>query len=707
VCRGRGAEGDPCHATRPCDNNLTCEAFTHMCRAPGGVGDACHATRPCNKSLACASGVHKCFHAPRLACEPCVSTADCSSGQSCQMYYHICRGTSDFEITVKWAPSPAGVKAASSKVKDAMTKAVDRWRRVIRDHLHVLKATMPKGGHADYKIEWASGVLPAGSEWNDLMIVVRIAGPNESDSFKAGSTTIAHARPAFDDVHRMPRLGVIEINQDLMDSDTPKYTEEVLMHEIGHVLGMNAGNFRRMNLLSADGKFFVGENAVEAYKSLGGKGSVPLQWDEADGKKPGGHWDPNAVKTELMDPQADQFSLLGVPIVANMPTSKLTLGALRDFGYTVNDCEAQPVELKPGAKSGPEGRIPRPTNPREDYLGEITPSEGHWGTWREPVWCPEGTWAAGFSQRVEADQGGGDDSALNSVRLHCRSRNGGTITTISSHEGWWGDWSDPLYCQGEEYIRSALLRVEPDQGGGDDSAATDFRPACETGPLVAPNGLKWGTYSNINAGTCPNGTAVCGLSIRLEDKQAADVDDSAMNGIRLQCCYEPKAYRSLFGPPGPANDSIAVRAGPGKTVAFYSPTHKRFLRMQSATVIDSNSPADGSSKLPSDWTWERWKVVKAGSGADEIALHNVGHGRYLQMDKSGVMSGTDKTVALNNAKAYFTVQDLGGGEVALYSSYHKRYVRMNDKGMIDTSASADGKLAASSQWERFKLVDAP
>ena len=47
------------------------------------------------------------------------------------------------------------------------------------------------------------------------------------------------------------------------------------------------------------------------------------------------------------------------------------------------------------------------------------------------------------------------------------------------------------------------------------------------------NAGTWGTEGSMVA--CPDGTAVCGLSIRVEDLQA-DGDDSAMNGLALHCC---------------------------------------------------------------------------------------------------------------------------------------------------------------------------
>ena len=42
-----------------------------------------------------------------------------------------------------------------------------------------------------------------------------------------------------------------------------------------------------------------------------------------------------------------------------------------------------------------------------------------WGSWREASYCPANYYVCGLSQRVEGNQGRGDDTALNSVALEC------------------------------------------------------------------------------------------------------------------------------------------------------------------------------------------------------------------------------------------------------------------------------------------------
>ena len=44
---------------------------------------------------------------------------------------------------------------------------------------------------------------------------------------------------------------------------------------------------------------------------------------------------------------------------------------------------------------------------------------GPWGRWRKASYCPPNYYVCGLSQRVEGEQGRGDDTALNDISLEC------------------------------------------------------------------------------------------------------------------------------------------------------------------------------------------------------------------------------------------------------------------------------------------------
>ncbi|TKD09490.1 hypothetical protein [Polyangium fumosum] len=191
------------------------------------------------------------------------------------------------------------------------------------------------------------------------------------------------------------------------------------------------------------------------------------------------------------------------------------------------------------------------TTSRSDVAATLTVSSGHWGSWRQMMYCNPGTWAVGYNIRSEGSQGGGkdDDTALNSVRLHCVSKNGTSTDSVISHDGIWGEWKTPDSCTNTStsnrtnFMKMARLRGEGPKGSAwgpfkyeDDTGATDAEFHCTNGEqLSVPGANAWGSWSDFTE--CPAGTAICGLSIRFEDSQGGGSgDDTAMSGLKIACC---------------------------------------------------------------------------------------------------------------------------------------------------------------------------
>lgn len=170
---------------------------------------------------------------------------------------------------------------------------------------------------------------------------------------------------------------------------------------------------------------------------------------------------------------------------------------------------------------------------RSDYRSEMLLHEGLYGNNWSTAWCPEGTYAAGFRQRVEPSQGSGDDTALNAISLSCASASSARSFTITPHPGEWGDWSNYASCPAGGFARGGQLKFESSQAGGDDTAANSIRLQCDGGVATADLEGKWGTWYPMQ--TCPIGSAVCGISVRFETRQG-DRDDTALNGVKLYCC---------------------------------------------------------------------------------------------------------------------------------------------------------------------------
>jgi PKD repeat protein len=167
-------------------------------------------------------------------------------------------------------------------------------------------------------------------------------------------------------------------------------------------------------------------------------------------------------------------------------------------------------------------------------VGEIGPFGGPFGAWGSEERCPDGQWAFGVSLRIESSQGGSDDTALNGIRLSC-----GTPSyplEISSSVGGWGDWSGLDKCT-KGFITGARLRIEPRQGGGDDTGAVDAEFFCQDGRSLGGDlHLSWGEWKERL--TCPTGTAICGIKTKVEGSQGGG-DDTALNDAEFACCWLP------------------------------------------------------------------------------------------------------------------------------------------------------------------------
>ena len=164
---------------------------------------------------------------------------------------------------------------------------------------------------------------------------------------------------------------------------------------------------------------------------------------------------------------------------------------------------------------------------------------GYWGKWA-PVFstCPAGSYAYGFRVRVEKKQGKGDDTALNAIQLRCRTPSGSGKGLVKSLEGGWGSWSSWTHCAKGHFLKSYRMRVEKRQGNKDDTAANDVTFKCTNGKtLTASRRGPWGTWKNGQ--DCGNKGVISGLKTRVESSQK-DKDDTALNGLDVQCSQRPK-----------------------------------------------------------------------------------------------------------------------------------------------------------------------
>ncbi|KAK5613777.1 hypothetical protein CRENBAI_016317 [Crenichthys baileyi] len=169
------------------------------------------------------------------------------------------------------------------------------------------------------------------------------------------------------------------------------------------------------------------------------------------------------------------------------------------------------------------------------YRSVLTVNNGEkFGNWTWPEICPDNFFAVGFSVRVESKQHGGDDTALNGIRLICsQDESRSFLYYIESHTGYFGEWSHPQYCP-SGVLTSFQIRVEPHRGLlGDDTAVNNIKFRCSSNPMLEAAGMDWGEYGFWSE-NCTNG-GICGIETKMEDYQWG-LDDSTLNDVRLFCC---------------------------------------------------------------------------------------------------------------------------------------------------------------------------
>jgi Leishmanolysin len=134
---------------------------------------------------------------------------------------------------------------------------------------------------------------------------------------------------------------------DLQDIADAGVLDEVIVHEMGHVIGIGTlwdapaipeAGFAGRNLLqneNTSNPIFVGTRANVAYQQLGGVPFVPVEGDFGPGTRLS-HWDEATFGNELM---TGFISFVGAS-----PLSDVTAGSLRDLGYVAR-AQGEPYTL--------------------------------------------------------------------------------------------------------------------------------------------------------------------------------------------------------------------------------------------------------------------------------------------------------------------------------------------------------------------------
>ncbi len=200
---------------------------------------------------------------------------------------------------------------------DAFALARDRWQEIITDDgdspIDIRRWFPP----ADIATELPTIV-------DDLYVscsAVKIDGPGRILGM-AGPLVIKNSNG-----NRRPLGGVMQFDIDDIKSLDDEEWKAVILHELGHVLGIGT-LFSRNGLHSGrpTSDSYTGANAEAEWQKLCPGGRLPIETDGSPGTA-GGHWDESCLRGELMTGYLSSNA---------MQLSRISIASLKDMGYGVD-----------------------------------------------------------------------------------------------------------------------------------------------------------------------------------------------------------------------------------------------------------------------------------------------------------------------------------------------------------------------------------
>ena len=210
--------------------------------------------------------------------------------------------------------------------KAVFRQAARHWMSIITEDLRDIDfSTNPYNEwHADLGMR-----IRVNDTVDDLRIFVRAI------SIDGSGDTVGKGGPFWiRDGTKLPSLGKIYLDTaDLQRIEEEGLLRTVILHEMGHVLGIGT-IWEELDLLrGSSNRYFIGPLAIQAFNNAGGRNyngtKIPAESD-------GSHWRESVLGTELMTPIYSYD--------AN-PLSALTIQSLADLGYRVNVSQADRYSL--------------------------------------------------------------------------------------------------------------------------------------------------------------------------------------------------------------------------------------------------------------------------------------------------------------------------------------------------------------------------
>ncbi len=254
--------------------------------------------------------------------------------------------TSSYDIALRY------VTAVSASQHLAFESAARRWRKVIMSDATDVPITVAAS--------FCGLGEPALSETiDDLLIYVQII-PIDGPGKILGSAGPCAIRT----VGAPGLIGVMRFDiDDVAQMEADLHFEDVILHEMGHVLGIGTlWSFK--GLITGRGgadPYYTGPAGRDGFRAIGGGiyagNSVPVETVGGQGTRDS-HWRESILTIELMTGFAEDAGI-------RMPLSLLTIGALNDLGYGISTWGDDRHDLGAAARAGLGRASPAMTAARE------------------------------------------------------------------------------------------------------------------------------------------------------------------------------------------------------------------------------------------------------------------------------------------------------------------------------------------------------
>ena len=224
-----------------------------------------------------------------------------------------------FNISLKY------LVPVTDRQKEVFEAAAARWEKIIiKDESSIPQARVIDGvvlgGLPSAFIGFPA--LNLDGPIDDLVIEVALV-PIDGPGKILGSAGPRFVRTS----NRLPISGLMRFDvADLAFLDEIDLFEEVIVHEMGHVLGVgtlwNSGD-KTLRQGPASNPYFTGKMANVFWNAEGGEFELPIENMGGPGTA-GGHWRESLLRNELMT---------GFLNLGENPISRITAGSMKDLGY--------------------------------------------------------------------------------------------------------------------------------------------------------------------------------------------------------------------------------------------------------------------------------------------------------------------------------------------------------------------------------------